>query len=147
MSQNYLRGDFAGFGFQPLGSALVILGAKDANAELSALLFDVTSTISGGNTARLGGKQDAAVEFNGFVDIDQPPYLPPQFVLPATRGIILYYLNFVAQVGGAGAGQRAIQIPSIVEKVRYQYAVDSEVRYGFSLKMEARAGLLVYPNF
>ena len=141
MSQNYLRGDQAGIGWQPLGGGAVILGAKDQNAEISTLLFDVTTTISGGLTARLAGKLDAAVEFNGFVDIDQQPYLPPQFILPQMRGILLYYLNFVA-VGGA---QRAIQIPSIIEKVRYQSAVDSEVRYGFSLKMESRAGLFVYP--
>ena len=141
MSQNYLRGDFAGIGWAPLGGATVILGAKDANAELSALLFDVTSTISGGYTARLGGKFDAAVEFNGFVDIDQPPYLVPQFITPLTRGILLYYLNFAPILGI----QRPIQIPTIIEKVRYQYAVDTEVRYGFSLKMDSRAGLFVYP--
>lgn len=131
--QNYIRGDSLIITWQPLGLAQVIIGMHDANGELSALLFDVTTTLSGGLTARLGGKLDHATEFNGFYDLDQVPYLAPVFLLPGQRGF--YTTQF--------ALGHIVQVPSIIEKIRYQGAVDSEVKYSFSAKMDSRAGVLV----
>lgn len=134
---NFLRGDFAPFAFQPKGGANTILNIKSQNADFTALLFDVTSTGSGGVRARISGLLDCKGTVNADFDLDQPPYGTPPTLLPGTLGIGSYYFS--------QPNNKFIQIPCIIEKVHYESAVESEVKYSFDFSIASNAGLLVYP--
>lgn len=136
---NPVRGDQCPAIWQPvnLGLPASALNIHDDSLDLTALLIDVTNTGSGGLTSRLVGKLDAAGTVNADVDLNIPPYLAPLFIVPGVSGVV------GKTVGPLG---RIFQVPVSVEKVHYQSAIDTEVKYSFDHKMNARAGFLIYPT-
>lgn len=94
----------------------------------------MTSTGAGGLTARLAGKRDISGTVQADYDLDIPPY-GPVGIFDGLSGICAFNLNPL----------KAVQAPVIVEKVHYESAVESEVKYSFDVKANSRAGFLVYP--
>lgn len=135
---NPVRGDQLPALWLPQGLGLVTLNIHDDNLDIEALLLDVTNTGSGGLTSRLAGKLDASGTINATFDLNAPPYLAPLFVLPGQSGVY--------GKGMSPNSAKSIQVPAIIGKVHYQSGVDSELKYSFDVKMNARAGFLVYPS-
>lgn len=122
---------------QPTGGAAQRLNIKGYSLDLSCLLFDVTHTASGGNTARIAGKADASGTINADFDLDLPPYAASPLIVPGVSGLCLFYVN-VAQ-------SKFFQVPTIIEKVRYESQVESYLKYSFEVKMNSLAGAFVFP--
>jgi hypothetical protein len=132
---NYQRGDFVPVQWQAAGGVLSVLNIKEHDLDLPVLLFDVTSTGSGGLRARLGGLADIAGNIKMDFDADAPPYLPVPFIIGGVSGIALFGVSPV----------RAIQCPLIVEKLHFMSGVESEVKWDTSMKANSRVGALVFP--
>lgn len=132
---NYQRGDFVGVVFAATGLAPYTLGIKSHSLDLTCLLFDVTSTLSGGITARISGKLDAKGTVNADFDADAPPYGNPPAIIPGVRGICLFGVSAV----------RAVQVPVVVEKLHFESSVEAEVKYSFDCSMDSLAGQFVFP--
>lgn len=132
---NFQRGDFVPVTVQTAGLPAVLLNIKGHTLDLTCLLFDVTSTGSGGVTARISGKLDAAGTVNADFDADAPPYVNPPAIMPGLRGICVFGVSPV----------RGIQVPTICEKLHFESSVESEVKYSFDVKMNSLAGLFVFP--
>lgn len=113
------------------------LNIKSHSLDISVMLHDVTHTASGGIRARLAGVTDLAGDVEADFDLDAPPYSTLIDIFPGLSGIMLFGLSAL----------KAIQVPVIVEKKRYQMTIDSEVKYSFSVKANSRAGFFVYPAF
>ena len=136
MANNFVPGHFAPILWRAAGTpADVQLNIKDHNVELSVLLHDVTHTGTAGIRARIAGPLDAAGSVNASLDLDAPPYMTTISLFPGTQGLCLFSFTLT----------RALQIPVRVEKLKFQVAVDKEVMYGFDVKMDALAGVIVYP--
>lgn len=132
---NFSPGHFAAVAWQADGAAAAtVLQIKDHNVELSVLLHDVTHTGTNGVRARLAGPLDAQGTVNAGLDLDVPPYGAVS-LLPGVKGVCGFGLN----------ATRLIQVPVSVEKLKFISAVDKDVMYGFDVKMNALAGVLVYP--
>lgn len=139
--QNYQRGDLTGVawlsqvagGFAP-GIALTV---KDQDLDLSALLLDVTTVLSGGGRARLASLQDASTTINAQYDADASPYLAVPNIVPGAGGILLFAIT----VGAL----RNLQVPMRIEKVHWKSGVEGSVMYSFDAKMDSRLGVIVYP--
>lgn len=140
MAFNFVAGDSAGLAWQPVGVAFSsLLNVKEASQDLMALLLDVTGTLAGGIRHRIAGPIDGASEVTASIDMDGPPYATPILLGPGLRGLLLYFVSAPLN--------KAFQIPSIVEKVHYQYSIETEVRYSFSLKVSGLVGALLNPSF
>ncbi len=96
----------------------------------------MTSTGSQGLTARLAGKGDSSADVEADLDLDQPTW-GPLVIQPGVRGVMVFFQS----------PTKGIQIPKSIEKVHYQGAVDSQMKYSFTAKMNQLAGLFVYPAF
>ena len=139
MSGNYQSGHNTGVYFEVLGQGTVSsLCVSSHSLDISVLLFDVTGTCHGGNTARLAGKRDAAGTVNAFFDADSPPYLNPPYIREGVSGVMLFYFSSLA-LG------RPMQVPVIIEKVHYETAVAGETKYSFDVKMNSLAGTFAMP--
>lgn len=139
---NQQRGDLTGVGWIPqignqLGNAAAALAVKDQDLDLSALLLDVTSVLSGGARARLGGLNDAACTCTAVYDADISPYLPTPNIVPGAGGLLLYAVT----VGAT----RNIQVPMRIEKVHWKSGIETAVMWNFDCKMDSRIGTVVYP--
>lgn len=132
---NLQRGDLVPAAWFPIGGAITLLNIRSHNLDISALLFDVTSSGSGGLTARLAGKVDCAGTIQADYDLDLSPYLAVPAIVTAGRGFAYFYLS----------PTRFFQIPAVIEKVHYEVAVESEVKYSWDVKCDSRVGALVYP--
>lgn len=111
---------------------------KDQDLDLSALLFDVTSTLAGGLRARLGGPVDASATINAVYDADQSPYLAVPNIVQGAGGLLVFFIT-------AAEPKRGIQVPMRIEKVHYKSGVETAVLYSFDAKMDSRVGQLVFP--
>jgi len=131
---NFQRGDYVPVGWNPQGGAGVVLNIKSHSLDISVLLFDTTNTGSGGFRSRLAGVGDAAGTVNADYDLDLSPYRAA-LITAGISGIANFYLS----------PTNFIQVPTIIEKVHYESAVESEVKYSFDVKGNSRAGLFVYP--
>ncbi len=136
MAFNYQRGDFCPVTVQPAGAVPITLNIKGYTLDFECLIFDVTSTGSGGVRARINGLLDVKGTINADVDLDLLPFGVPQIV-PGVKGICLFFLSPV----------KAIQIPTIISKVHYESNVESEVKYSFDVQVNSLAGFIVYPAF
>ncbi len=137
MSQNFVPGHFAPVVFAnaaAAGGVGVQLDIKDHTVDLTVLLHDVTNTGTGGVRARIAGPLDAQGTVNADLDLDSPPY-GAAAIFPGVRGLCLFGFSL----------SRALQIPVRVEKLHFAAAVDKEVMYSFDVKMDANAGVVVYP--
>ncbi len=142
MSFNFQRGDFVPASFQSVAPGgtpttngpLVILNIKGHTLDLIAMLYDVTSSGSGGLKARLGGTLDAEGTINASLDLDLVPYGAP-LIVAANSGIAVFGVS----------PTKGIQVPVIIERVPFKSGVDSEVQYSIQCKMNQLAGFLVYP--
>ena len=137
MAQNFQRGDLGYFVTQPLGGAATTLNVTSHSLDIECALFEVLNTGSGGFMARIAGRTDAKGTINADWDFDLPCYLTPPSILPAVRGLCQF---------GLGPA-KGIQVPTIIGKVHYEVAVQSQVKYSFDVAMDSRAGALVYPAF
>lgn len=133
---NFQRGDLVPASWTPTGGGTAVLQIKNHNIDISALLVDVTHTGLGGVTGRIGQKIDAAGSINADFDLDFPPYGNPPLIVPATSGICVFGVS----------PAKGIQIPSIVERLRFQSAVETAVQYSFDVKCNRLAGALVFPS-
>lgn len=103
---------------------------------VSALLFDVSNSGSGGRTARVAGKKDTSGEVQADFDLDAPPFNSPPTIEPGQSGLLLSYISPTAP----------IQWPGVIEKVDYVCSgQNTQVKYSFSVKENCRAGSFVYP--
>lgn len=149
---NYQRGDLTGVSWlaalaanTPVGinqigqgfAASVALGVKDQDLDLSSLLIDVTTTLSGGGRARLAALLDASATITAEYDADQSPYLAIPNIVPGAGGLLVFAIT-------AGA-TRGIQVPMRIEKVHWSSGTEKGVMYSFDAKMDSRVGLIVYP--
>lgn len=131
---NFQPGHFAPVAWQATGLAAVTLQIKDHNVEMSVLLHDVTHTGTAGVRGRIAGPRDASGSVNASLDLDLPPYGAAS-IFEGLPGICAFGFSPL----------KLLQIPVRIEKVRYQSAVESEVKYGFDVKMSAFSGFIVYP--
>ena len=138
MSLNFAGGHFATAGWTPAGGTQVILNVKDHTLDISVMLHDVTCAQTGGVRARVSGPLEAAGSVHADLDLDIEPWMPAVNLFPGLRGIVGF-----GYTGGLTA--RVIQIPTSVEKVNYQASMEKELMWGWDAKMNALAGLVVYP--
>lgn len=139
---NQQRGDLTGVVWVPqvgntLLNVLAAVAVRDQDLDLSALLLEVTSTLSGGFRARLGGLGDSASTILAVYDADTSPYLAVPNIIPGAGGLLLFALT----VGAT----RNIQVPMRVEKVHWKSGTETAVMWNFDAKMDSRIGLLVFP--
>jgi hypothetical protein len=133
---NFQRGDLLPVFFQPFGAnAAQRLNVTGWEGGRDVLLFDVTHTgLNGAGTARIAGKRDGTGTVNADYDADLSPYAA-YGIQEGVSGVILEYIT----------PTRAIQTPIIIEKLNFQSAAGSQLKYNFSWKMNVLAGLFVYP--
>lgn len=132
---NFVPGHFAPIAWQASGAAAsTTLQIRDHNVELETLLHDVTHTGTSGVRARIAGPLDAQGSVNATLDLDAPPYGAVS-LFPGTKGICAFGFTTT----------RSLQLPVRVAKLKFMTAVDKEVAYGFDVKMDALAGVVVYP--
>ena len=138
MAFNYQRGDFCPVLWQPAGGALATLNIKAHSLDISSLLFDVSNTgsslLTGGLRARIPGLRDVQGTVSADYDLDSPPY-----------GAISIFDGLSGVCGFNLSPLKTLQVPVIIEKVHYEMAVESEIKYSFDVKANSRAGLIVYP--
>lgn len=136
MAYRYSAGHFVPVEWQRDGSNVITtLAIKSHDLRISALLHDVTSSATGGGRARLAGPLDVAGQVMCDLDLDAPPYVDPPLLLPGVSGIT----NFGVSVS------KGIQVPVILEELHFSSAIDQEVKWDFSVKMNQLAGVIVYP--
>lgn len=138
MANNFHGGENQPVQFAVTGGANALLNVTGHSLDIMRILFDVTNTSHGGDTARISGKRDASGTVNADFDADLPPYLNPPNIIEGVLGIMLFFYSPLV-LG------RPIQVPVIVEKIHYQSAVDAKTIYSFDVKMSKIAGALVYP--
>lgn len=131
---NFSPGQFVPAAWAPRGANFFILQIKESTLDESCLLFDVTHSGTGGIRARIAGPIDYAGTVNADLDLDLTPYAPLS-LHAGNNGVIGFYFN----------ATRFAQIPARIEKVHYQSATDSEVKYSFDAKADALSGLVVFP--
>lgn len=132
----FQRGDQLPVFFAPSGFAVSTrMNVTGWNGSRSVVLFDVTNSGHGGNTARLGGKRDGSGEITLDHDADNPHYLTPYFIVEGTSGIILEFIT----------PTKAIQTPIIIEEIPWTSAVGSQLKVAIKWKMNSLAGLYVLP--
>lgn len=136
MSDNFQPGHLCPVRFKPDGGNDATLNVKSHNLDLTALLHDVTGTRHAGVRARIGGPADAQGTVQADFDLDEAPYHDPPSIRPTVRGLMFFHIS----------PTKAIQVPVIVERLHFESAVESQVKYSFDVKMNALAGALVYPN-
>lgn len=135
---NQQRGDLTGVSWIAFGGAAeAALAVRDQDLDLSALLLDVTSVLSGGYRARLGGLGDAAATILAVYDADTSPYLAVPNIVPGAGG----FMHFAIAVGAT----RVISVPMRVEKLHWKSGTESAVMWNFDSKMDSRLGEIVYP--
>lgn len=139
MSDVFQAGHNCPVRFQVSGQAVATLAVTAHSLDISVLLYNVTNTSHGGDTARIAGLRDAAGSIQADFDADLPPYLNPPFIQEGVSGIFLFFYSAVSL-------NRPIQVPMIIEKVHYSMQVGSQTKYSFDVKMNKLAGLLVYPS-
>lgn len=135
MAFSYARGDFAFLLWQPVGGAAVTLCITSHNLDISVLTYETISTCSGGLMARLVGRTDAKGTVNADLDLNAPPYLAPQSIIPGLSGILVFGL----------APGRGIQVPILIPKIHYEAAVQDKVKYSWDAELNSNIGQLVYP--
>jgi hypothetical protein len=136
---NQQRGDLTGVVWIPQGLGQgAALAVKDQDLDLSALLLDVTSVLSGGYRARLGGLGDAESDVKAVYDADASPYLAVPNIVPGAGGLMLFAIT----VGAT----RNFQVPMRVEKLHWVSGVETAVMWSFHAKMDSRIGNIVYPS-
>ena len=133
---NFSRGDLIVFNMTPSGGANVTLGIKSHNIDLECAVNDVTNTRHGGGTAVLGSKENGKGTVSAALDLDEMPHDAPFTVRPRMKGIMFFGLSPAL----------AIQFPFMVTSLHYETAVESEVRWSFSVTMDVISGSLVYPD-
>ncbi len=122
--------------FRPTGAgAVATFNVTGWDGERDVLTFDVTNTLSGGNTARLGGKRDGRGTIALDHDADNPHYLTPYFAIEGTSGVILEFIT----------PTKAIQTPIILKKVKWTSQVGSQLKVGIEWEMNSIAGLYILP--
>lgn len=133
----FQRGDQLPVSFQALGQGNVaVLAITGYTLDVSVLLFDVTNTSTGGNTARLAGKRDASGTINYDFDANSPTYLTPPNLVEGVSGVMLFFVK----------PNNPIQVPIIIEKMHLESSVTSELKGSCDVKMNALAGQFVYPT-
>ena len=136
---NQQRGDLVGVSWVAFGGAVAVtLPVHDQDLDLTALLLDVTSVLSGGNRARLGGLGDAAATIACVYDADASPYLSVPNIVPGNGGFLIFNI--------AVAGTRFFTLPMRVEKLHWKSGIESAVMYNFDAKMDSRLGAIVFPS-
>lgn len=114
------------------------LNVAEHNLDIEALLYDVTSTDSGGITQRITGKLDASATVRAFLDNDFPPYLTPPAIITGASGALLFFFSAVVL-------NRPFQVPMTIQKVHYGAKVDGASEWAFDSKLNGLVGQLVYP--
>jgi len=137
---NFQRGDLCPVAWSPFtGSGFAtafFLNVTSHNGDISSLLFDVTHTgLNGAGTGRIAGKQDASGTINADLDIDNTPY-DYYGIRNGQGGFLTYFLS--SPLLGT---PRFVEIPMSIEKVHYEVAVQSQVKYSFDAKMNVILGL------
>jgi len=138
----FVRGDLAPVALRTPTGFMNITGYS---LDHTVLLYDVTHTGFGGaGTARIGGKPDVAGTINADLDIDLAPFGGTLAILPGTSGIIFFYVsntNVPGQVVG-----KAVQVPVIVEKLHWETAIQSQLKYSLDIKMDILAPNVAAPT-
>jgi hypothetical protein len=135
---NFVGGHFSTAIWTPNGGAQAVLNIKDHTLDISVMLHDVTCAATAGVRARVVGPLDAAGTINADLDLDAEPWSPAVNLFAGLRGIVGFGYT-------EGATARIIQVPSSIEKLHHQGSMEKELTYSFDTKMNALAGLLVYP--
>jgi hypothetical protein len=124
---NYQRGDLISAQWQKVGLAAATLNITGHTLDLSALMYNVTNSGTGGNAAKLAGTNDAKGNIKASFDRDLPPYSP--------------LIQIVAGASGGGfwgvtADQtRFIAVPIIISIVHYMSELTHELQYSFDVEM------------
>ena len=131
---NFVPGHFAPVAWQANGGTAFTLQIREHSVDLTVLLHDVTHTGTSGVRARIAGPLDCQGNVQATLDLDAPPW-GPVALLPGYRGICAFGVS----------PTRSLQLPVSVEKLRLQSSTEKEVNYSFDVKMNALAGVIVYP--
>lgn len=147
---NFQPGHFVPVQWQRAGGVLATLNVKQHDLTLSVLLHDVTGVKANGIRARLAGPIDAEGRVNCDMDLDEPPYLDPPLLQMGVSGVGAFGVG-VGPIPLSGftplaPGFRFIQVPLIIEQLHFSSATDQEVKWDTSMKMNSRAGFLVFPS-
>jgi hypothetical protein len=134
---NYIRGDFGFFIFQPTGGPATTLCVTGHSLDIEVLVYEIINTCSGGLMWRITGRTDAKGSIQADFDLDAPPYVAPQSIIPGMKGIAIFGMNQQANKG--------IQVPGLISKNHYEVAMNAQVKYNFDFQLDARQGQLVYP--
>lgn len=136
MANDFRPGHYAPVIWQATGGTASVLQIRDHTVDLSVMLHDVTHTGTDGVRARIAGPLDAAGTVNASLDLDLPPFQGPISLQPGFQGICAFGFT----------PAKFLQVPTRVEKLHFASAVDKEVTYSFDVKMDAFAGVVVYPS-
>lgn len=141
VANTFVRGDLVPVSFQAVGLAIQRLNIKGHTLKLSSLTFDVTHTGHGGQTARLGGKEDAKGHVDADLDLDLAPWLvaAPR-IQNGVSGLCLFWI-----ANPADKPNGYFQVPIIIPNVDYTSQVESQLKWGFDVEMNKIVGSFVYP--
>lgn len=132
---NFQNGALVPVSFLPYdGSATTVLQIKSHNLDLEALMLDVSHSGTGGVRARIAGLQDARATILASLDLDLLPWAAVPKIIPGLWGLIGIH------VAERSLGWNPITVPVIVQKIHFESAVESEVKYSFDVQMNALAG-------
>lgn len=138
MANNFQSGHLLPVKFDPLGAGESTWNVKGWSAEFSSLLIDVTHTGSGGVRARIAGPKDFRGSLNLSFDLDQPTYGGNYLLKDGVSGLLSFAVSDDLD--------KFIQVPCILEKVRYESSVENELRVTADAAMNSLAGTLAYPG-
>ena len=138
MANQFQPGHLLPVKFTPDGAPETTYRIRGYSAEFSTLLIDVTHTGSGGVRARIGGPRDFRGTVNMSFDLDEPSYDGTRQLRDGVIGVMYFAVST--------ALDKFIQVPCIIEKVRYESAIENELRLTADVAMNSLAGTLAYPS-
>ena len=135
MSFNFQAGDRVPAQWAPLGGVNATLNITQHTLDISALLIDCSNSGGGGLRQRIAGLQDVAGTLTAEHDLDFPAYLAVPFIVQGARGLAAFFVSPL----------RGIIFGAVIEKVHYETAKETSVRYSFDVKLDGRSGPIIYP--
>lgn len=121
--------------FQPTGLSNVLIGIKGWKFDEDGTIIQIDSTNNGGQTGRIGGRNDANGTVDYSFDLDAPTYSTQIAIRKNVTGLILCFVSPVTP----------IQYPIIITKVHWETQTDTEVKGSFDWAMNIFAGAIIYP--
>lgn len=131
----FITGDKVSMQWAPAGGPGITLNIKGMTLDEECVIADVSHTGTNSRTARIAGKGDTKGSIQADFDLDLKPYTAPRSIRAGSLGVVV--LGFDPAF--------PVQIPAIVAKVRYETAIENEVKYSFDYNENVLAGVIVYP--